>query len=346
MSADNIKINTVGEYNFYSIFTDGKKYVAGGVGNDFKEEYFREAKDADGIILLTSKPEFVGGLEDVLAQNPEIAVYATSAGLRNTKEIVNRSFNECLIKDGAELDGIRFIITPNVHWVDTAMVLYNDSLISGEMFSGGEGVDAYYNENLKVNRSFVESALDRLAGMDIDMIYPAIGKPQKAIELIPKMRELVKTDENNVMFATVLYSSTYGFTKKLAEKAYECLKKECSVCLIDAKITDKKEAIAYINKSDMLIVGTNTINRNAPQEIWEIVTGIDLVNKRGMPYFVFGSFGWAGDGIKLIDKTLSAMSLRQIVKPVDVLFKPTEDVFMRNEKGVNKIVEHSKGTDR
>ena len=74
MSADNIKINTVGEYNFYSIFTDGKKYVAGGVGNDFKEEYFREAKDADGIILLTSKPEFVGGLEDVLAQNPEIAV--------------------------------------------------------------------------------------------------------------------------------------------------------------------------------------------------------------------------------------------------------------------------------
>ena len=59
--------------------------------------------------------------------------------------------------------------------------------------------------------------------------------------------------------------------------------------------------------------------------IWDAVTSLDLVNKRRMPYLVFGSYGWAGDGIKLIHKTLSAMGMKAAAKPVEVLFKPDEN---------------------
>ncbi|MGN0164481.1 MAG: hypothetical protein ACI4EA_13040, partial [Candidatus Ornithomonoglobus sp.] len=82
----------------------------------------------------------------------------------------------------------------------------------------------------------------------------------------------------------------------------------------------------------------DTINRSAPKRIWDAVTGIDMVNKKGTPYFVFGSYGWSGDGTKLIEKTLGAMGLRQIMKPVEVILKPDTSDFERLDKAAERII--------
>ena len=67
----------------------------------------------------------------MVANNPDVDVYATSAGLRNIKEIINRDINECLIKDNMEISGIKFIIAPNLSWVDTVLAMYSGILFSG-----------------------------------------------------------------------------------------------------------------------------------------------------------------------------------------------------------------------
>ena len=126
----------------------------------------------------------------------------------------------------------------------------------------------------------------------------------------------------------------------MAEFISEKLSKDNEIYLINSENENSELVSNIINISDMLIVGTRTINRNAPTKIWDVITRIDLVNKRGMPYFVFGSFGWAGDGIKLVDKTLSAMGLRQMLKPVEVLLKPSPNDFERLEKAIYKILEY------
>lgn len=332
MSANDISISVAGGYNFYTVKTNGRKYIIGGVPEKLKDSYIAEAKDASAIVLLTSKPEFCGGVGEVVVQNPEIEVYATPAGLRNIKEIINKDINEKLIKDGMELDGIRFIITPGLPWVDTVSVLYGYVLFSGELFSGG---DDYYAEHLKINRNFVVSALDSLESFEISMIYPAIGNViEDCKTAFSNYRALTKTQESIKNQISVIYSSEYGFTKSLAEYAKEKLDGDFEVYFTDAKNADKK----LVDNSDMLIIGTNTINRNAPKEIWDIITSLDLVNKRGMPYFVFGSFGWAGDGIKLIDKTLQAMGMKQAAKPVEALFAPTDKDFEQMDKAIAKLV--------
>ena len=157
MSANNVYIHTVGGYNFYSVIIDGKKYIIGGVPQKYRNDYIAEANNASAIILHTSKPEFCGGVGDVVANNPDIDVYATSAGLRNIKEIINCDINECLKKDNMEIGGIKFIIAPNLSWVDTVLAMYSGILFSGELFSGDE---KYYNENLSVNRDFIKSAIE------------------------------------------------------------------------------------------------------------------------------------------------------------------------------------------
>ena len=361
MSASNINdklsVHSCGGYNFYSVISEGKKYIIGGVPKGYSEIYINEAKFADALIFLTSKPEFCGGLDELLEYRPDIKIYASSAALRNIRETVNREFNEGLIKDMSHMGEITFLITPNLHWVDSCMAIVSDVLISGEMFSGFDGsavgLKNYFDRHLAVNKTFVLSALDRIEKFDINTICPAYGmicpQGEQCISALPhelfdKYREWLYVPEKEKISAVVVYSSEYGFTASLGEYAADLLREKCDVSVFDLKKADTKEAATAVNNADMLLVGTNTINRNAPVEIWEVITRIDTVNKRGITYFVFGSFGWAGDGIKLTDKTLSALGLKQVSKPVEVLLKPKDEDFVNIRKAVDKIIEYTNKT--
>lgn len=332
MSANNISIHSAEGYNFYTVTENGRKIIIGGVPQKLKDGYIAEAKDASAIVLLTSKPEFCAGVGEVVAHNPGIEVYATASGLRNIKEIINTDINEKLIKDKTEISGLQFVITPNLPWVDTVSVIYGSTLFSGELFSGGNDfLEYYYNARLKVNRDFAVSALDSLEGYNISQICPAVGDViSNKNSVFSQYREFMAEEKPEKTRISIIYNSEYGFTKSLADYANEKLRKDFDVYFTKANDADYDK----VNQSDILIIGTNTINRNAPQSVWEIVTHLDLVNKRGMPYFVFGSFCWAGDGIKLIDKTLQAMGMKQISKPVEVLLAPADKDFEQMDKAI------------
>lgn len=345
LSANNIEIHTVKGYNYHTLTVGEKCFVIGGVPQRYAEEYAKTAAECDAAVLLTSKPEFTGGIEKLLDIKPDIEIYGGSAALRNIKEIVNRPVNEQLIKDGTQINGIKFLITPGLDWVDTVMVKYSGVLFSGEAFSGFDGTAAglknYYDSRLAVNKAFVRSAVERLSNEAINVIYPAFGMTSVEADVFERYLEWTKEQKSSKKCAAVVFSSEYGYTKSLAVRAAAELSVnsyQVTICDVGEKNTD--EIADIINASDILIIGTRTINRNAPQELWNAVCRIDTVNKRGMPYFVFGSFGWAGDGIKLMDKTLAAMGLRRAAKPVEVLFKPVDKDFLRIDKAVREIVEY------
>lgn len=351
MSADNINAYKAGEYNYYTVETAGKRITIGGTAEKFSESYIRTAASSDAVILLTANPEFTGGLERVLEIKPDIEVYATAAGLRNIKQTVNCEINERLIKDGMELGGISFLITPNLSWVDSCMALYEGVLFSGEAFSGFKDSAAdlrnEFEKRLAVNRAFVLSAIERLENESITAIYPAYGSamPQGTVcicalpeEVFKIYRKWCHTDSHDRIKAAVICSSRYGCTKSLADRLIEKLKTVFEVSFSDVDKAENSEAAAVLNSSDVIIVGTDTINRSAPKKIWDAVTGIDLVNKKGTPYFVFGSYGWSGDGTKLIEKTLCTMGLRQIMKPVEVILKPEQADYERIDKAAERII--------
>lgn len=351
MSAGNINVYKAGEYNFYTVETAGKRITIGGASENFSESYIREAASSDAVILLTAKPEFTGGLERVLEIKPDIEVYATAAGLRNIKQTVNREINEQLIKDGMELGGIRFFITPNLSWVDSCMALYDGVLFSGEAFSGFEGSAAdlknEFDARLAVNKCFVLSAIERLEKESITAIYPAYGStmPQGTVcmcalpeEVFKIYRKWCHTESHNKIKAAVIYSSRYGYTESLADRLIGRLGTAFDVSASDADKTENSVVTDMLNSADVILVGTDTINRNAPKRIWDAVTGMDMVNKKGTPYFVFGSYGWSGDGTKLIEKTLGTMGLRQIMKPVEVILKPDDADFEKLDKAAERII--------
>ena len=338
MSADNIKEYSIGGYSFYTVDTDAKKYVIGGVPERYADEYIKTAAAADAVVLLTANPEFSGSLSALLELKPDMEIYGGSAALRNIKEILNRPVNERLVKDNMTENGLLFMIAPGLHWVDTIMVRYDTALFSGQLFSGGAEAERYYNERLAINRGFAAGALERIGNEEISVIYPAYGDAADA-DIIKKYRGYAAAAaENEKRLAVIIYSSRFGYTEMLAKRAGAALEKSCAVEIYDAEKTDRARLTAAINAADMLAVGTRTEDRNAPGCIWDAVTGIDLMNRRGRPYFVFGSFAWAGDGIRLIDRALSAMGMRQAAKPVDVLLKPTEADMERIDKAAKALI--------
>lgn len=340
MSVNNITAYGFGGYNVYRVNSGGKSYIIGGVPERYAVQYIETAAKCDAVILLSAKPEFVGGMEGLFELKPDIEVYGSPAALRNIKEIVNRPVTERLIKDGMIEADLKFHVTPGLDWVDTVMVTVGGTLFSGQAFSSGtDGMETYYNERLAVNRGFVLSALDRLAGEEISVIYPAYGKEQTA-EVFDAYRAWSEVSVCDNRRAAVIYSSEYGYTRMLAGRAAEALRKNSDVSVFDVGTCDINAATEALNAADMIAVGTNTVNRNAPRGIWDIITRTDTVNKRGTPYFTFGSFGWAGDGIKLVDKMLSAMGLRRAAKPVEVLFRPMEKDLEKIDKAVGELMEY------
>lgn len=344
---EGIERYSLGGYNFYTVDYEGRRAVIGGVPEKYAEEYVKTAASCDAVILLSSKPEFNGGLDRLLTDKPDIEVFGGSAALRNIKEILNRSINEKLVKDNMTAYGIRFMIMPNLHWVDTIMAICGDILFSGEAFSGFDGsavgLKDYYMSRLAQNKAYMRLALDRLMCEKINIICPAYGEicPQGTVcvgamtdEVFAAFRKWSAEEPHDKKRAAIVYSSEYGYTAALARHAESGLRDDYETKLYDVNAYELLEIAAGVNNADILLVGTHTINRNAPQKIWDVVTRIDLVNKKNMPYFVFGSFGWAGDGIKLIDKTLTAMGLRRGAKAVEVLFKPAQKDFESIDKAV------------
>ncbi len=336
-------------YNLYELRSCGKRIMIGGVPDGAEQSYINNAAAADAIVLLTSNPEFAGGMDRILKINPDIEVYASSAGLRNIKAIVNRTVNEKLIKNSTELCRMKFIITPYMQWVDSVMAEYDGILFSGEAFSGFDGTSAglkkWFDARLAVNKQFVRSAVSQLEGRGIRVICPVYGgicsdAAMRPNELFDEYKKWAEEPERDYTAAVVVYASRYGYTESLARRAAAALSGSCRVTLIDAENTDPKAAAEIINGSDILAVGTHTINRSAPRSIWDIITRLDVVNRRGRPYFVFGSFGWAGEGTKFVSRTLSAMGFCEASKPVEVLFRPEDRDYTAIEKAAERMISY------
>lgn len=352
MSANKIN-ERVTRYSFGGVncylIDDGRiRVMIGCVPEMYGDAYAAAAGAADAVILLTSKPEYAAGLGVLIKNRPDIAVYASPAGLRNIKEIVGCDINEHIVKDGAACSlapDISFYAVPDVHWVDTVSAVYSGILFSGELFSGAgteQGLEGFYRSRLDVNRGFVRTALEKLSGIDIETVCPARGEAIYADgldSLFESFRQWSGEKVRKTKKAVIIYASFSGFTRLLAQKAAERLAEKYESRLINAYETAEDEIISEINDADILLIGTHTVNRNAPKEIWRAVAGIDLVNKRGMEYLVFGSFGWAGDGIKLINTTLASMGLRRAAKPVEVLFRPSAEDIADLYKALDKFSE-------
>ena len=343
-------------YNSYVIKSE-KTVLVETAHYNFFEEYYKKITEytpiekIDYIILNHTEPDHTGSLEKLLKINPSIKIIATAAGIKNLKAITNMNFESIVVKDGDSLDigegrYLKFIISPNLHWPDSMFTWYPaEKILFSSDFLGAHycepqildkyinypdeyksSFNEYYDAIFGPFKDFVLRGLDNIKDLDIKMIATSHGpilqeRIKENIELYRKWSTVTADPKK----ASIFYVSAYGYTQLLANTAFECLKERgFDVGIYDIIKYDINFLLSEMGKSNIILFGTPTINRNALKPVWDMVTSIDAVNVKGKSCMVFGSYGWSGEGVPMITNRLEDLKLKVVNKGYKVVFKPTD----------------------
>ncbi len=81
--------------------------------------------------------------------------------------------------------------------------------------------------------------------------------------------------------------------------------------------------------SSALIVGCPTINQNILLPVYRLFAMISPIRDKGKLAGGFGSYGWSGEGMKIIRTNLENLKLRYTETDVFVKFSPNESELNR-----------------
>jgi flavorubredoxin len=124
----------------------------------------------------------------------------------------------------------------------------------------------------------------------------------------------------------MLTLSSHGNTRQMAAAVREGVEGqgfevvEMKLCeLRDSDLRDELEL------ADLVLVGTATINRDAPPQVWHALSLFSLVTPKAKVAAAFGSFGWSGEAVKLVEERLKGLRFKLGTPSLTLRFKPTDE---------------------
>ena len=74
----------------------------------------------------------------------------------------------------------------------------------------------------------------------------------------------------------------------------------------------------------MVLIGSTTINKDAPKVVWEVLSSIDAINIKNKPAAAFGSYGWSGEASVMINQRLHQLHFNVLDEPIRANFTPDQ----------------------
>jgi NADH oxidase (H2O-forming) len=345
-------------YNSYFINAD-KKTIIDTTKETFWDEYLTKLRlvvnpsEIEVIVINHTEPDHSGNIKNLLEIAPKAKVYGSRQAINYLNEIINQLFPFEIVKDNDTLSlgnkTLRFVSAPNLHWPDTMYTyLEEDNILftcdsfaahyaDERMFDNligdySQAFDYYFNIILRPFSKFMLKAIERIEPLQVSTICPGHGpiilkNAREIIEKTKKLAEMYLADTvcvgNNVL---ITYVSAYGFTKKMAETIAVGLrdKIECEIKVVDIENILLGELEEMITRSNALLIGSPTINQNTVLPVYKLFSLINPIRDKGKKAAAFGSYGWSGEAVKLIEEHLRQLKLNVVLEGVSSRFAPGE----------------------
>jgi flavorubredoxin len=343
-------------YNSYLI-DDDKTAVIDTVKMGYFKSYLDNLHEVIGdrkvdyIIINHTELDHSGSLRELLQEYPDAVVYASRPACNYLKKIVNMDFKCHAVSDGEELTlgkkSLKFIIAPFLHWPDT-MFTYDKTdniLFTCDVFGShfcGEGMfndnagdfmaemKYYFDVIMGPFKKYVLQAIDKIEGLPVDMICTSHGpihrsSPGQYIDLYRKW----SSDAYHAhvgKYVLVLYVSAYGNTKFMGELIKEQIEKtgiKADIFDISQESIDK--LAKAVDDSDAVLIGSPTINQDAVKPVWDLLSLISPIANRGKTAGAFGSYGWSGEAVGMINERLKGLKFKVVEPGVRINFVPSEE---------------------
>jgi len=341
-------------YNSYFINAN-KKTIVETTKEKFWDTYLFKIKqvvnpdEIEYIIIDHTEPDHSGNLKNLLKIAPQATVVGSGNAIRYLHDLLGEEFRHLIVKDGDTLDlgnkTLRFISAPNLHWPDSMYtylqedkILFtcdsfgahfcNEKMLDHQVGNWDEAFKYYFDVILKPYSKFMLKAIEKIRPLGITAICtghgPILQKNWKHfVDLSEEYaKQAVGLPGKNRVF--IPYVSAYQNTTILAQKIAEGIQSagsiETDVCDIEnmsfAEI-DKKLTLC-----NAIIIGSPTINQNILLQIYNIFALINPLRDRGKLAGAFGSYGWSGEGQKIIETNLSNLKLTFFGESVFIKFTP------------------------
>ena len=306
------------------------------------------------IIVDHTEPDHSGNVRNLLAIAPNATVVGSGNAIKFLRDQTGHDFKSLVVKTGDTLSlgnkTLHFINAPNLHWPDTIYTWLEEDRILFTCDSFGshfchEGMfddcagdfdDAftyYFNSILRPFSKYMLQAIEKIQPLDISVICPGHGpilrsQWKKYVDLSWRYATtaIATPNEKRILIA---YVSAYENTTLLAEKIAEGLGQSCdfNIDICDIESTNFSTLEDKIAHCSGIIVGSPTLNQNILPQIYQLFAAINPIRDKGKLGAAFGSYGWSGEAVRMIETNFSMLKLKVFDQNIMVKFKPHEPEF-------------------
>lgn len=349
-------------YNSYLI-RDEKIVLIDTVWKPFAKEFVANLKKEidlnkiDYIIANHAEVDHSGALPELMKEIPNVPIYCTKNGVKSLKGHYHEDWNFVEVKTGDTLDigknKLVFIEARMLHWPDSMFTymtgdnilfsndafgqhyasefMYNDLVDQDELYK--EAIK-YYANILTPFSPLVIKKIEEVVKLNVplDMICTSHGIiwRDNPLQIVNKYMEWAnKYKENQV---TLVYDTMWEATRIMAESIAQGIKNvdpSVNVKLYNSAKADKNDIITEVFKSKAILVGSSTINKgilSSVASILEMIKGLEFKEKKAA---AFGSYGWSGESVKIINEELNKAGFQVIGNGLKELWIPDEEGIKR-----------------
>ncbi|MEN6411659.1 MAG: anaerobic nitric oxide reductase flavorubredoxin [Veillonellales bacterium] len=342
-------------YNSYLV-RDEKTVLIDTVWMPYAKEFVEklqqevDLQQIDYIIANHGEVDHSGALPELMRHIPDTPIYCTANAVKSLQGQYHEDWNFKVVKTGDKLSigsqEFIFIEAPLLHWPDTMFsyltgdnilfsndafgehlaseYMFNDLVDQSELYAEGM---KYYANILNPFSKLVDRKIKEFVGLNLplNMICPSHGViwRDNPLQIVKQYLEWANQYQENQI--TILYDTMWDGTRKMAEGIAQGIRladPSVNVKLFNTARRSKNDIVTEVFKSKAIAVGSPTINKGilfSIAGILEEIQGLRFVNKKAA---AFGTYGWSGESVKLINEKLKESGFEVINDGLKQLWNP------------------------
>ncbi|MBI4775496.1 MAG: flavodoxin domain-containing protein [Deltaproteobacteria bacterium] len=307
-----------------------------------------DPKKIDILISNHTEPDHTGAMPHVLdAIGADKPLYCSKMGHKNLQLHFHKDWNFQPVETGGTLKigkrTLTFLETRMLHWPDSMFTYVNEDKLLfssdafGQHYAGPERFDdevgdaimphalKYFANILTPYAPLILKLVEKVTdlGLELNTICPDHGviwrqDPEKIINKYVEW-SLQKPKKK----AVVVFDSMWESTRMMAEAIVEGLvEKGIKTVPMRLRACHRSDIITEIHEAGAVIVGSPTLNNGLFPTVADFLAymkGLRPQNKIGA---AFGSYGWSGEAVKLIEAELDAAKMKLVEPGLNIHFVP------------------------
>lgn len=320
--------------------------------NDFLDNLSKEIEleKIDYIIVNHAEPDHSGALPVLMKVLPDRPIYCTANAVKSIKGHYHQDWNFNIVKTGDRLSlgnkELIFVQAPMLHWPDSMFcyltgdnILFSNDAFGQHLASEGMFNDLvdrcelyqecmkYYANILTPFNKLVKKKIEEFVDLNlsVDAICTSHGVVWRDDPLQIVKQYAAWADDYQEDQITIIYDTMWNSTRKMAEAIATGIKSidnNVTVKVLNSAKSDKNNIITEVFKAKAILVGSPTINRGILFSVAGILEMIKGLKFKGKKAAAFGTYGWSGESIKIIEERLQESDFELVSEGIRKIWKP------------------------